>query len=70
MVEPGWVSELLDNQNWDEKIYQILVLFFLVQGNGDVPNVDDKEGVRAYAAGKLKAEEGNIGKRKIFIEEN
>jgi len=67
MVEPGWVSELLDNQNWDEKIYQILVLFFLVQGNTDAPDVNDKEAVRAYAAGKLKAEEGNIGNRRVLF---
>lgn len=61
MVELGWVNELIENKEWDEKIYQILVLLFLVEGTPEVPDVNNKDAVRKYATERLKKEEGDIG---------
>ena len=63
MVEPGWVSELVQKPEWDEMIFQIMALFFGILGGSDVPELEDKAAIRAYACERLKKEEGNIRNR-------
>ena len=63
MVEPGWVNELVQKPEWDEKISQILALFFGILGGSDVPELEDKPAIRAYSIERLQKEEGNIRNR-------
>lgn len=66
MVQQEWIHELKGNENWDEKIYQILALLFLVQGNPDVPEVNDHGKLRSYAIAKLEKEEADLGNIKFL----
>jgi len=61
MVEQGWISELLEKPEWDEKINQIFVLFFKIQGLTDVPELNDQAALRAYVSENLKSQEANLG---------
>lgn len=65
MVQQEWITELKGNENWDEKIYQILALLFLVQGNPDVPEVSDHAALRSYSIARLEKEEADLGKNRI-----
>ena len=67
MVQQEWITELKSNDNWDEKIYQILALLFLVQGNSDVPDVNDHAKVRSYAIARLEKEEADLGNNRICV---
>jgi len=61
MVEEGWLKELLEKPEWDEKICQILVLFFNIQGIVDVPDFNDRDALKTYTSEKLKSKEANLG---------
>ena len=62
MVEPGWVSELL-NKEPKSIIFDILYMMFLVLGDKNIPSVKNQNEFWNYISGVLKKSENNIGNK-------